>query len=296
MFNAGGGWYGGIIEMRAKFPNAHCLKSYVWLSLTDSNLKKRGHEYIDFVSFQDFNPNLIRSGLNFGKQIKFSGVWQFMTKDFTNVFNVFTMEWTEDYIYWKFNGKIYWKECINRYFEFENGTNYNKIREPFDGKYSIVFELRCDPINDDRQVDKNSWTNDYLFIDYIKIYHSSDSETHGSIENNFENLKNITVIAENGSELNDSAVIKYVITSFLVLLFMSIVLLCFVLYFIKKRTSITKSSDSAKNNDSDTTKRDDFRKSVDLYGDNIEHNYYAIGASQIGEDSQSFNNTYMELI
>ncbi len=64
----GWGWKGGKIEIRAKFPNGHCLKSYVWLDSRDSNLKNRGWEYIDFVSFQEFNPNLIRSGLNFGKK------------------------------------------------------------------------------------------------------------------------------------------------------------------------------------------------------------------------------------
>jgi len=91
MFNAGGGWYGGIIEMRAKFPNGHCLKSAVWLFPTDSK-RYRGVPYIEFVSFEKFNPHLIRSGLNFGTHGQFSGFRSSMTYDFTNVFNVFTME------------------------------------------------------------------------------------------------------------------------------------------------------------------------------------------------------------
>jgi hypothetical protein len=96
--------------------------------------------------------------------------------------------------------------------------NYNKIREPFDSEYLITFEVLCDPIND-RRVDKNSWTNPYLFIDYIKIYYSSDSKTDESIQNKTGNLRNITEIAENGSEINDSAVNKYVIADILVLPF-----------------------------------------------------------------------------
>jgi hypothetical protein len=219
-----------------------------------------------------------------------------MTYDFTNVFNVFTMEWTIDYIYWKFNGKEYHREFINRYFEFENGTYHNKIREPFGGKYTIFFQIVCDPIND-RRVDKNRWTNPYLFIDYIKIYqNSSDSETDESIQNKTENLKNITGIEKNVSQHNDSAIIKYGITGFLVLFLMSIAFFCFVLYFIKKRTSITKSVNSANNNYDETTKRDHFRETVDLYDDNNEHNYdYEIVESQVFEDSQSLNNTYLKL-
>jgi hypothetical protein len=276
--------------MRAKFPNGHCLRSSILLKRF--GLKNRGSAYIDFVSFQEFDPHFVKSGLNFGKPLKFSGFRSSMTFDFTNVFNVFTMQWTKDYIYWKLNGKEYCRELINRYFEFENGKNHNKIREPFDRRYVVFIELICD----DRRVDKNSWTNPYLFIDYIKIYYSSDSETDGSIVNNNEILKNITVIAENGSQPNDSAVIKYGITGFLVLFFMSIVLFCFVLHFNSKRTSITKSNNSVNNNDYETTKRDDFRKSVDFYDDNNEdNNYYAIIESQV-EDSQNLNNTYLELI
>jgi hypothetical protein len=243
------------------------------------------------VGFEEFNPNLIRSGLNFGKKLKFLGFSSTMTRDFTNVFNVFTMEWTKDYIYWILNGKEYHRESINRYFEYDNGINYNKIREPFDRKYLITFELRCDPIND-RRVDKNFRTNPYLFIDYIKIYYSSDSERDESIQNKTGNLRNITEIAENGSEFNRSAVIKYVITGFLVLFLMSIVLFCFVLYSIKKTTSIKKSIDSANNNDSETTNRDDIRESVDLQ----ENYYYEIVESQVEEDSQNFNNTNLEII
>jgi hypothetical protein len=181
VFNAIGDWDGGIIEMRAKFPNGHCLKSHVWLGPKYSDWKVRGPENIDFVSFQEFNPNLIRSGLwkkTSGKQLEFSGIESSMTYDFTNVFNVFT----KDYIYWKLNGQIYRRELINRYSELESGTNHNKIREPFYGKYTIFFQLVCDPIND-RRVDKNCWNNPYLFIDYIKIYNSSDSETDESIQN-----------------------------------------------------------------------------------------------------------------
>ncbi len=297
--NSRGGREGHIIEIRAKFPNGHCLKSWVWFDFYNN--------YIDFVGFQEFNPNLIRSGLNFGEPFKFSGFSSTITHDFTNFFNVFTMEWTKDYIYWKLNGKQYHKESINRYFEYKNGMNYNKIREPFDSEYLITFEVRCDPI-DDRRVDKNSWTNPYLFIDYIKIYYSSDSETDESIQNKTENLRNKTEnlrnetenfrnktenlrnetenfrnkteIAENGSKLNDSVVIKYVIIGFLVLFLMSIVFFCFVLYFIKKVTSIKKSIDSANNNDSETTKGDDIRESFDLYDDN-EHRYYEIVESRI---------------
>jgi hypothetical protein len=213
-----------------------------------------------------------------------------MTYDFTNVFNVFTMEWTKDYIYWKLNGKQYHNESINKYFELENGINYNKIRAPFDGKYKLTFTMSCVPISN-RRVDKSSWTNPYLLIDYIKI-NSSESDDD----------------SENGSELNDSAVIKYGIIGFLVLFFIS-VFFCFVLYFINKRNSITKSINSAKNNDYETKKRDDFRRSFDLYDDNNEeNNYYEIVESQVGEDSQeaeysqvveysqNLNNTYLEMI
>jgi hypothetical protein len=86
------------------------------------------------------------------------------------------------------------------------------LEDDYKKKYIVNIHLTCDPINDNRRVDKNSWTNPYLFIDYIKIYYSPDSE-----------------IVENGSQPNDSAVIKYGITGFLVLLFMSIVL--FILYY-----------------------------------------------------------------
>jgi hypothetical protein len=265
--------------MRAKFPNSDCVESWVWFSRisTDShfNALYDGPEYIDFVSFEKFNPHFIRSGLNFGTRGRFSGFRSVINYDFTNVFNVFTMEWTKDYIYWKLNGKEYHREFINRYFEFENGINYSKIRAPFDEKYLITFTISCDPINDQR-VDKNFWTNPYLFIDYIKIYDSFDSE--------------------NGSQLNDSTVIKYGITGFLVLFFMS-VFFCLVLYYIKKRKSIKKSINSTNNNDYDTVKIDDFRQSVDLYDDNNADNYYyEIVESQVGEDSQNFNNTYLELI
>jgi hypothetical protein len=275
-----GGSDWGIIEMCARFPNGQCLKSWVWFSrvFRDSDLNEyEGQEYIDFVSFEKFNPHLIRSGLNFGKHNKFSGFMLSMTYDFTNVFNVFTMEWTKDFIYWKLNGKEYHNEFINKYFEFENGINYNKIRAPFDGKYKITFTISCVPIND-RRVDKNSSTNPYLLIDYIKM-NSSESDND----------------SENGSELNDSAVIKYGITGFLVLFFMS-VSFCFVLYFIKKRTSITKSINRANNNDSKTTKRDDFRESFDLYDNNEQNYYYEIVDSQVVEYSQNLNNTYLEII
>jgi len=271
--------------MRAKFPNAHCLKSWVWLSrvLRDSHSNEyQGLEYIDFVSFEQFNPHLIRSGLNFGTHNKFSGFSAIIDHDFTNVFNVFTMEWTKDYIYWKLNGKQYHNESINKYFELEDGINYNKIRAPFDGKYKLTFTMSCVPISN-RRVDKSSWTNPYLLIDYIKI-NSSESDDD----------------SENGSELNDSAVIKYGIIGFLVLFFIS-VFFCFVLYFINKRNRITKSINSA-------NKRDDFRKSFDLYDNNEENNYYEIVESQVGEDSQeaeysqvveysqNLNNTYLEII
>ncbi len=110
-------------------------------------------------------------------------------------------------------------------------------------------------------------------------------------------MKNITGIAKNVSEDNDSAIIKYGIIGFLLLFFMSIVFFCFVLYYINKRTSITKSINSANNNDYETTKRDDFRQSVGLYDDNNEHNcYYEIVESQVGKDSQNLNNIYLELI
>jgi hypothetical protein len=283
--------------MRAKFPNGHCLQSWVWLALRDSDLNDitEGLKYIDFVSFEEFDPHLIRSGLNFGKQRKFSGFSSSMNYDFTNVFNVFTIEWTKDFIYWKLNGKQYHREFINRYFEFENGKNYNKIRKPFDGKYEIAFTISCVPINGLR-VDKNGLTNPYLFIDYIKIYYSSDSQTHASIENNTEILKNTTIIAENGSKLNDSEVIKYGIIGFLALFLATIIFFCFVLYFIKKRTSITKTIIRANSNDYKTTKRDDFRESFDSYDDNNENDYYAIVESlDEGEDSTNLNDTYLEL-
>jgi hypothetical protein len=280
---------GHIIEIRAKFPNGHYFKSWVWLDFTDEYI-----DYIDFVGFEQFNPNLIRSGLNFGNPLKFSGFSSIIDHDFTNVFNVFTMEWTKDYIYWKLNGKQYHRKFINRY-ESENGINYNKIRESFDAKYKINFEVRYDPIND-RRVDKNCWTNPYLFIDYIKIYqNSSDSETDESIQNKTENLKNITGIEKNGPQLNDSAIIKYGITGFLVLFLMSIIFFCFVLYFINKRTSITNSINRANNNDYETTKRDNFRESFDLY-ENNEQNDYDIIESQVEEDYQSFDNTYLEMV
>ncbi len=278
--------------MRVKFPNGHCLKSLVWLGPKHSNWKVRGPEYIDFVSFQEFNPNLIRSGIwkkTFGKQLEFSGFRSSMTYNFTNVFNVFTMEWTKDYIYWKLNGQIYWTELINGHFELENGTNHNKIREPFYGKYTISFQLVCDPIND-RRVDENCWTNPYLFIDYIKIYYSPDSETH-------ENLKNITATAEDGSELNHLAVSKYVMTGFLALFLMLIVFFCFVLYFINKRTNIANSINRANSNNYETTKKGDFQESFDLCDNNSEQNdYYEIVESQVVEDSQNLNNTYLEII
>jgi hypothetical protein len=284
IFNARDGWDGHtlIFEVSAKFPNGHCFKSWVWLDFI-------GGDYIDFVGFEEFNPNLIRSGLNFGKQLKFSGFSSIIDHDFTNVFNVFTMEWTKDYIYWKLNGKQYHKESINRYIEFENGRYYYKIREPFDRKYLITFEVRCDPIND-RRVDKDRWTNPYLFIDYIKVYKSYDSETD-------EIIQNKTGIAKNVSQDNDSAIIKYVMTGFLVLFLMLIVFFCFVLYFINKRTSITKSIISAKNNDYGVPKRDDFRESFDVFDNNNEQNdYYEIVESQEVEDSQNLNNTYLEII
>ncbi len=86
-------------------------------------------------------------------------------------------------------------------------------------------------------------------------------------------------------------------TGFLVLFLMSIIFFCFVLYFINKRTSITKSINSANNNDYETTKKDDFREPFDSYDDNNdERNYdYAIVESQV-EDSQNLNNIYLELI
>ncbi len=277
---------GGIIEMRAKFPNGECLNwSWVWLFrvLRDSSFNEyQGNEWIDFVSLGESNPHLIRSGLNFGSRLKFSGFSAIIDHDFTNVYNVFTMEWTKDYIYWKLNGKQYHNESINKYFELEDGINYNKIRAPFDGKYKLTFTMSCVPISN-RRVDKSSWTNPYLLIDYIKI-NSSESDDD----------------SENGSELNDSAVIKYGIIGFLVLFFIS-VFFCFVLYLINKRNRITKSINSA-------NKRDDFRKSFDLYDNNEESNYYEIVESQVGEDSQeaeysqvveysqNLKNTYLEII
>jgi hypothetical protein len=76
---------------------------------------------------------------------------------------------------------------------------------------------------------------------------------------------------------------------------MSIIFFCFVLYFINKRTSITNSINRANNNDYETTKRDNFRESFDLY-ENNEQNDYDIIELQVEEDYQSFDNTYLEMV
>ena len=44
LFNARGGRNEGVFEMRAKFPNGHCLKSAVWFDQTNSDSEKSGNE------------------------------------------------------------------------------------------------------------------------------------------------------------------------------------------------------------------------------------------------------------
>jgi hypothetical protein len=126
-------------------------------------------------------------------------------------------------------------------------------------------------------MDKNCWRNQYLFVDYIKIYYSPDFETDGSIVNNTE-------IAKNVSQDNDSAIIKYGIIGFLVLSF----------YFIKKRTSKTKSI--KKNNDSEPSKCDNFRKfsiSTNVIIKLFTHNYaiYRRGRGRERQTDRQTNRT-----
>ena len=146
--------------MRAKFPKGESLISSVWLRSANSDSQNQRMDKIDFVINQE--PYIIRSGIVSGINNKFSGFEGILPLDVTNDYNVFTMEWKTNFICWRINGNIYWNEStfIDRYFESE-------IVKSFTKRFFILFEISrtSNVLND-----KNSWTNPFLFVDYIRIY------------------------------------------------------------------------------------------------------------------------------
>ena len=116
---------------------------------------------------------IIQSGLNAGLMSKFYGCREKLntTRDVTEEFHEFIVEWTKWDVIWSVDGNVYCNQSLRQYFPWKGNIIHDKLRMPFDRNFFLKFEVHFNfKGNSDVVLNKSSWTQPVLYVDYFKSY------------------------------------------------------------------------------------------------------------------------------
>jgi hypothetical protein len=167
LFNIKDNWNEGLFEIRVKLPKGDNIESEIWLTPT-ANTNNR----INLVSVVKQEPYIIKSGIIYENHETSYGFEGTLPYDITSGFNVFTMEWTKNYIYLKIYGDLYHNQSLDKFYESQEMKNSNETESTFNGKFFIIFEINMNSTLAERvdTIENKSLISPHLYVDYIRIY------------------------------------------------------------------------------------------------------------------------------
>ncbi len=187
LFNIKGNWNEGLFKIRLKLPKGDNLESSIWLTPT-ANTNNR----INLVSVVKQEPYIIKSGIMYGNNQTSYGFEGTLPYDITGGYNVFTMEWTKNYICWKINGDLYHNQSLDKFYESKEIKNSNETESIFNEKFFIIFEINMNSTLAERvdTIENKSLISPHLYVDYIRIYEWKELVLNSTSISNNKNSDN----------------------------------------------------------------------------------------------------------
>jgi len=175
-------WKFGKFEFRAKLPVGDFLWPAIWMLPTDNVYGSwAASGEIDIVEFRSQEPNVLWNTLHHG------GAWPNNThtgtgpvpysKNFTEDFHVFTLEWTPEYMSWLVDDEEIYELSLNRSWYSGKGPDpYTGPLQPFDQDFHIIMNLAIagnfflpEYPTFDPAIAHQTWKTDFI-IDYVRVY------------------------------------------------------------------------------------------------------------------------------
>ncbi len=161
-------WKYGKIRVRAKLPLAKGTWPAIWMlpaSYNGTNWPNCGE--IDICehyghTIGEFLFSMHSYKYNYFKNNKFHKAINLI--DIVNQFNIFEIEWDENYILFKINNETYYSACKSEC-EYKNNNEW-----PFDQEFRLIINLAVGGFEAGKYgIDVEKWPQEFI-IDYVRIY------------------------------------------------------------------------------------------------------------------------------
>lgn len=260
--------------MSVKFPKDKYLSAFIYMNPYGNFSESKDTEWIygsiDFMTqITGLDAHYVKSGLKYGVNQLYRG-FVGSIKNITSTFNEISMEWENQSIIWRLNEIQFHKEKFDKLLQYDNsGKYYKSLGEPFNKYFYIGIEISVDPkIYTENRFDVHTWTDPYLYIDYIRVYEWNEEQMDQS----------------------DVFPVIEILVGFLIVVIIIgsvIIVLCCVLIRNKQ-----KSLDARRNSIEMKQKTDSIINQYEDVGLNQDYNYSEGGYNYICENYDHIENNY----
>lgn len=168
-----GDWTYGRYEIRAKLPKGQGIWPAIWMMPTDYDLYSGwpASGEIDIMELLGHAPNQVHGTLHYGLPWKHTGEMYTLpkgTKDFSEDYHTFTLDWEPGEISWYVDGVLFAKQS-DWYSKNENAAAPYTYPAPFDRDFFLQLNVAVGG-NWPGYPDQTTSFPNQMLVDYVRVY------------------------------------------------------------------------------------------------------------------------------